>query len=200
MRSPRHRPGTRIPSPSALASASPHPPEIDRELIAPDASVDRGSSLVSTMIPVGSWPVHGASYLRWSLSPARALLRGGFGGSGRKSSPRAPRPPRQRASDRTPRAVGLFQGGILAARPGSRTGTFRGQPARATRRRVSSHRSQILSDARRHAKTIRPARCLIKRCQATYRDASGVPSKQRVAGSSRGRAQGISIPARYPHQ
>ena len=69
---------------------------MNRELIAPDASVDRGSPLVSTMIRVGSWPLHGSSYLRSIVSPARALLRGGsgggFGGSGRKSGPRAARP------------------------------------------------------------------------------------------------------------
>jgi hypothetical protein len=130
-------PSPRNPGTLAICSGVglPHPPELHRELIAPDASVDRGSSLVSTMIPVGSWPRHGSSYLQTIVSPARALLRGGFGGSGRRSSPRASR---RRASDRTPRAVGLFRDSMLAVRPGSRTGTFRGQPARATRRRVSS--------------------------------------------------------------
>jgi hypothetical protein len=40
-----------------------------------------------------------------------------------------------------------------------------------------SHRWQILSEAARRAQTIRPAKCLTARCQATHRDASGVPSK-----------------------
>ena len=32
--------------------------------------------------------------------------------------------------------------------------------------------------------TINPAKCLTERCQATYRDALKVPSKQRAAGSN----------------
>ena len=47
-----------------------------------------------------------------------------------------------------------------------------------------SHRRQILSDAGRHAHTIRPARCLIERSQGTYRDAAGVPSNKRVTDSN----------------
>ena len=40
-----------------------------------------------------------------------------------------------------------------------------------------SHRWQISSDTGRHAQTVRPVQCPAGRCQATYRDASRVPSK-----------------------
>jgi hypothetical protein len=110
---------------------------MNRELIAPDAPADRDSPLVSTTIRAGSWPPHGCSYLpsivrpagRFSAATPAAAL------AARAGSPARGHPAR-RASDRTPRAAGLFRGGTLAARPGSRTGTFRGQPARAARRRV----------------------------------------------------------------
>jgi hypothetical protein len=91
---------------------------MNRELIAPDAPADRGSPLASTMTRAGSWPLHGSSYLRSIVSPARVLLLGGpgggFDGSGRKSGPRASR--RRAPVTRTLRAVGLFPGGMLAVR------------------------------------------------------------------------------------
>jgi hypothetical protein len=62
-------------------------------------------------------------------------------------------------------------------------GTRQGRPWRqVSGSRSGSHRRQILSDAGRLAQTIRPARCLIERSQATYRDASGVPINERVLG------------------
>ena len=47
-----------------------------------------------------------------------------------------------------------------------------------------SHRWEIPSDTGRRTQTVRPVQCPAGRCQATYRDASQVPSKQRVAGSN----------------
>ena len=58
-----------------------------------------------------------------------------------------------------------------------------------------SHRWEIPSDTGRRTQTVRPAQCLAGRCQATYRDASRVPSKQRVAGSNpAGRTAGRALP------
>jgi hypothetical protein len=54
-------------------------------------------------------------------------------------------------------------------------------PAVGLRSHSGSHRWQIPSDTGRHAQTIRPAQCLAERCRATCRDASLVPSNQRVA-------------------
>jgi hypothetical protein len=90
---------------------------MNRELIAPDAPVDRGSPLASTMIRVGSWPLHGSSYLRSiascaGASPAAApaaALTARAGGPARGHPAAAP-------VTRTLRAAGLFPGGMLAVR------------------------------------------------------------------------------------
>ena len=183
MRSPRHRPGTREPSPSALAPASPHPPELNRELIAPDAPADRGSSLVSTMIRAGSWPLHGSSYLQSIVNPARALLRGGsgggVGGSGRRSSPRASRPPRQWIGH--PASSG-YSGAACsrygrAREPGHSAGSPLGQPGDgfpAAGGNVTGH-GPIITSASRTAAT--------RRCQQPGSPRAGCVSLASAGGS-----------------
>ena len=63
------------------------------------------------MIRVGSWPLHGSSYLRSIVNPARALRRAAPAAA---SAARAGGParghPARRATDRTPRVAGLFRG------------------------------------------------------------------------------------------
>jgi hypothetical protein len=92
---------------------------MNRELIAPDAPADPGSPLASTMIRVGSWPLHGSSYLRSIAScagaspPAAPAARAGGPARGH---------PAATPVTRTLRAAGLFPGGMLAVRPSSRTG------------------------------------------------------------------------------
>jgi hypothetical protein len=224
MRPPRHRPATPLPPPSAPAPASPHPPQTHRELIAPGAPADRGSPPASTMIRAGSRPLHGSWHLRPIVSPARALLRGGpggaLGGPGRRPSPRASRPPRQR--QHTPRRR-VVPGQHAAARPGTGTGTFRGQPARATRPRVSSrwregHRSPshhhhrvknrdngALSAARLSARVVRrlpqPAArmpgCPFSAAPANPHHTGTAPAKAAPGGRSQGAILGAIGGGRY---
>jgi hypothetical protein len=67
----------------------------------------------------------------------------------------------------------------------TRAGTHPDRPkGQASGSHSGSHRWQIPGDKGRRAQTIRPAKCLAERCQATCRDASRVPSKQRAAGSN----------------